>query len=412
MAAPLVNVYVAFDKGLTEEANPSTDYTKISTANPLREFRTRRGRGHELDTIQAGTATFVLDNANGYLDPSNTASPYYASGKTKVLPGRHVFIEAIDPVTSTAHTLFTGYVEGWEQKYGRDGVDSFTVIRAADAFMVMARGRGDGSTLAEQRSDVRVELLWELALLNQTGGLSTDGKLVPERTYTADDNLLLAAQAIDKAEVGFFYASRTGTIVFDSRLTRVTDFAVNQGVFSDDIVADSGSFPYHSVDFSRDDNEIYNRATATLYPSGSVTTQNDSESQTDYGLRTYNEPNLMLTTSAEGNTWAEYAVDRFKQPLDRVRELVFFPQDHTALWAKILPMELGDLWTVKRRPKAGDTIEVEALVEQIVHTGRPGLWQTTVSWSTADNNQYWRLDNPAGDFADDSTLGSSTKLFY
>jgi hypothetical protein len=412
MTVPVVNVYVAFDKGLTEEASTSLDYTKISTANPLREFQTKRGRANELDTIQAGTATFILDNSNGYLDPSNTASPYYAAGATKVLPGRHVYIEAVDPVTSTAHTLFTGYVESWEQQYGLDGFDQVTLLRATDAFMVLARGRGDGSTLPAQRSDARIEALWDLALLAQTGGLSTDGKTVPARKYTDTDNLLLAAQAIDKAEVGFFYASRTGAIVFDSRLTRVVDFAVNQGVFSDDIVADSGSFPYHWVDFSRDDNEIYNRAAAALYPSGAIPTQNDSESQVDYGLRTYAESQLMLTTTNEGTTWAEYAVDRFKQPIDRVRELKFLPQDYAALWAKLLPMELGDLWTVKRRPKAGDTIELSALVERIVHRGRPGLWETTVSWSTANNNQYWVMDNAAGTYAAGSTLGSTTKLFY
>jgi len=414
MATPVVDVWVAFGKGFNESAAYPADFTKISTANVVRQFRVKRGRGHQLDTIQAGTASLVLDNANGYLDPSNSGSgsPYYTGGATNVKPGRHVVIEATDPETSTTYEIFRGFAESWEQKYGRDGVDQLVVLKAVDAFKVLGRGLGDGTVEAEEDSQTRIKHLWEQAGYPQVS-IASGGKTIPARTYGESDNLLLASQAVDKAEVGFFYVSRHGTISFLTRESRVTQFGKTEGTFSDDLVADGGAFPYHAVGFSRDDDEVFNRGTATLYNSATTaTTQNDATSQNDYGIRTYDEPELMLTSASEATSWAAYAVDRFADPEDRARVLTFFPQDYPALWAKILPMDLGELWTVKRRPKAGNTISVEVLTEQIIHEGRPGIWKTELALSSASGAQYWVLDDGAGTYAATSTLGSTTKLFY
>jgi len=415
MATPVVDVWVAFGKGFNESAAYPADFTKISTANNVRQFRVKRGRGHQLDTIQAGTASLVLDNANGYLDPSNTGSgsPYYTGGATNVKPGRHVVIEATDPETSTTYKIFRGFAESWEQKYGRDGVDQLVVLKAVDAFKVLARALGDGGVEAETTSRARVKNLWSQAGYPQAVVGWTDGKTVPARTYEESDNLLLAAQAIDKAEVGFFFVDRSGLFSFLTRESRVTQFGTKEGTFSDDLTADPTAFPYHAVDFSRDDDEVFNRGTATLYNSATTaTTQNDTTSQTDYGIRTYDEPELMLTSGSEATSWAAYAVDRFANPEDRARVLTFYPQDHPALWAKILPMDLGELWVVKRRPKAGNTITVNVLTEQIIHEGRPGIWRTELALSSAVGGSYWVLDDGAGTYAASSTLGSTTKLFY
>ena len=97
MGLATIAVEVAFGKGITETAGDS-DFTTISTANTVREFKVVRGRQQELATNQAGRAVVVCNNTNGKLDPSNTASgtPYYDGG-TKVLPGRHIRIKAKDP---------------------------------------------------------------------------------------------------------------------------------------------------------------------------------------------------------------------------------------------------------------------------------------------------------------------------
>lgn len=46
------------------------------TARTLQAWRSTRGRQYELDQVQAGTASTVLDNTDGALDPSNSGSVY------------------------------------------------------------------------------------------------------------------------------------------------------------------------------------------------------------------------------------------------------------------------------------------------------------------------------------------------
>lgn len=69
---------------------PSEAPTWTDISSYLRSFQTRRGRGDELDTFSAGTASFVLDNRDRRFDPVHTGSPYYPN----VLPMRRVRIRA------------------------------------------------------------------------------------------------------------------------------------------------------------------------------------------------------------------------------------------------------------------------------------------------------------------------------
>jgi hypothetical protein len=66
-----------------------------------------RGRQFELDKVQAGTLTLVLDNRDRRFDPDNAASPYYPN----VIPTRRVNVRAT--WNSITYDLYTGYVESW-----------------------------------------------------------------------------------------------------------------------------------------------------------------------------------------------------------------------------------------------------------------------------------------------------------
>ena len=145
MALATVTVEVAFAKGITETASDS-DFTTITTANPLREFQIVRGRQQELATTQAGRAIIVCNNTNGKLDPSNTGAgaPYYDGG-TNVIPLRHIRVKATDPSTSTTYVIFRGFVERWVQEYPKEK-DAITRIECVDAFKVLSLGYCDGSS--------------------------------------------------------------------------------------------------------------------------------------------------------------------------------------------------------------------------------------------------------------------------
>lgn len=80
-------------------------YVDISTR--LLSVSLQRGRQYELNSLQAGTADFVLRNDDGYLTPNNPQSPYT--------------IQAYTPIRLTGiwqgkiYPLFVGYMERWPE---------------------------------------------------------------------------------------------------------------------------------------------------------------------------------------------------------------------------------------------------------------------------------------------------------
>ena len=70
-AIPTLRFEVMLDGGLLDEPE-DVDYTDFS--DRVRGLRLKRGRSDQLGTFTAGTATLILDNSDGLLDPQNPSS--------------------------------------------------------------------------------------------------------------------------------------------------------------------------------------------------------------------------------------------------------------------------------------------------------------------------------------------------
>jgi hypothetical protein len=92
----------------------------------VKQLSTRRGRSHELNRVDAGTATLTLDNADRRFDPLNTVSPYAPN----VLPLRKCRLSMFDGVTT--YYLFTGYIERWPMPWQDGGLDSDMTVTLVD----------------------------------------------------------------------------------------------------------------------------------------------------------------------------------------------------------------------------------------------------------------------------------------
>lgn len=424
MALATVTIEVAFTKGITETAGDS-DFTTISTANPVRSFQIVRGRKMELDTNQAGRAVIVCSNSNGNLDPSNTGagSPYYVSGATNVIPMRHIRVKATDPSTSTAYVIFRGFVEKWVQEYPNDK-DQLVRIECVDAFKSLSLAACDGSSESEELSGLRIaNLLDQAEWVNggSAGAVSVagyrdidntaDNSTVPAKTYATTLDVLLQSQDIENAEIGSFFVSRSGVMTFKNRTNRIASFASIAGTFSDTSTS-GGRVKYHQLDFEMEDLDITNRISTEIASGASGTTQNDTDSQTRYGIRSKSETGLMLTGTSEANSWAQYQIGRLAEPANRVKSITLMPQDQDALWAVALQAELGNAYSVERTPADGHSISTTVICERIIHKGVGPRWTTIMEMSPADTAGYWTLDDGSGTYAAFSELGNTTRLFF
>ena len=423
MALATLTVEVAFTKGITETA-ADEDFTTISTANPVRSFQIVRGRKMELDTNQAGRAVIVCSNSNGKLDPSNTGSgsPYYVSGATNVIPMRHIRVKATDPSTSTAYIIFRGFVERWTQEYPNDK-DQVARIECVDAFKSLSLAACDGSSESQELSGSRIANLLDQASWPGDGAgdlefagyrdidNTADNSTVPAKTYGTSLDVLLQSQDIENAEIGSFFASRSGVMTFKNRTNRIASFASIAGTFSDTSTS-GGRVKYHQLDFEMEDLDITNRISTEIASGSAGTTQNDTDSQTRFGIRSKSETGLMLTGTSEANSWAQYQIGRLAEPANRVKSITLQPQDQDALWAVALQAELGNAYVVERTPADGHSISTTVICERIIHKGIGPRWTTVMEMSPADTAGYWTLDDGSGTYAAFSELGNTTRLFF
>lgn len=415
MSLATLTVEVAFTKGLTETAADG-DFTTISTDNPVVQFRITRGRGHELEVTQAGTATVICQNTNGYLDPSNESSPSpYYDGGNNVLPGRHLRIKAQDPETSTTYVVFRGFVERWVQKYPGE-TNQQTVIECADAFKALSLAFCDGSSESPEDSGTRIDNLLDQASWPSGAGyrdIDTSGnETVSAKTYATTTATMAACQDIETAEIGSFFVSRSGAMTFKNRTNRISEFATISATFSDTSTADS-RVKYYGLNFSFDDTRIFNVINTTLDDGSTTgTQQTDSTSQTRYGIRTKSQTGLMLTTAGEATSWAQYIIGRQSEPASRVKSITLRPDEQAGLWAVCLPAEVGNAYVVERTPAAGNEISHTVICERIQHTAMGANWVTTMQMSPADTAGYWVLDDGSGTYAAYSKLSETTRLFF
>lgn len=126
MALPQAKLEIAF--GVAATAEPTAGQW-IDVSDYLRAHEVNRGRQRELARIEAGTATFLLSNADRRFDPEHAAGPYYG----KILPNVHVRLSE----AGTGKALFRGFADTWTQSWPISK-DATVTLTATDAFKVLA----------------------------------------------------------------------------------------------------------------------------------------------------------------------------------------------------------------------------------------------------------------------------------
>ncbi len=382
------------------------DYPDVSweyVSADIMDVNIKRGRMHELDRIEAGTAILTLKNTTGNYWRYNTASPYYAIGGFHPLLRVHLSSE----YEGTTYHLFDGVVEsikpGWVDDRG--GTTSIMTVQCVDLFKAFTRLFVFGTlqtpvgTFPSQLSSARInavldEMGWPDTATSRsidTGKVTVQALTPPVGGTNAMEHLFDVA----KAEGGLIFIDGLGRVVFQNRDARIS--STSSATFSD--ASDSH---YVMPELYDDDTFIYNEA---RIKGTSIAEQvyYDSTAMTNQGERAWVVSDSQIKNDADAFEQAYLIVSRYSDSKLRCQNLLFMPSANVSdLFPKALGYEISTHIKLQLdntyNPLALGASGLEYHIEGIEHEyhADTNLWQT--KWQLWDVNQYriFRVDKTTG----------------
>lgn len=442
----------------------------------VRSFSINRGRRNDLERFSTGTAQIVLSNLDRRFDPSNTSSPYYNStlGVTGVVPAIPIVVRAT--WNGVIYPMFRGFIDSWAFDYSGVVGDATATISCSDAFKPLSNVIGGlpSATSITSTSNTTFDIAVTTPItssgsigpiggasiidetsstgsanvvnnVEQTPLIGTAGDLTGQRVKTildaiswpdnlrkidsgsnrlavqnASNSVLQMLQEVADTESGAIYVDADGTIIFDDRVSIVTETRsiVSQSTF--DTTTDSGK-QFANVELTYDDDLIYNIVRINLKSTtaaggdaitGTTVIVSNAESISLYGARTLALELPLPTTYSGDSTYgqakatdiATALVAQYANPELRPSTLTFKPLgDPYGLWKDMLSRKLRDRVTVKFNvPGGGSAIQTDAFIGSIRHEGSPNDWTTSFGLISAsffsnffilDNSTFGKLDN-------------------
>jgi len=379
-----------------------------------------RGRLDELGTIQAGTMTVLMDNADGRFSPLNTQSPYAPN----ILPRRAIRLSAI--WQGQTWPVFYGWIDAWTP-VDNSQIDSDMQISATDWFKWASRQLITATFPAQTEGDRIAAVL----ALTQTGNVPTAIDPGPELLLPATLVAVSPLQHIQDvlaAERGIFFQAPDGTLVYHNRHHRFTDpYMNNPQQFFQQVIGGGYAYgyaplPYESLEYTLDDRFIYNdvrvQATGTAEP---VAKAVDIPSQNVYGTNTLTISSPVMAAGQAGYL-AQWLLAAYKDCVPRVTSLTvdgdangISPAATPDLWTTMFTYGIGTMFTVSKEAPAAAGVERRVWIEGVRHTIRPRIGGHTVTWNLSDVLTYgpppWQLDqSPLGGISGGSN--ATTLLVY
>lgn len=281
----------------------------------------------------------------------------YTSSATSTYNMASSFVGTLDELALYANTALTSTQIANHYAIGKGTyLTGNTASQRLDSLLAMADWMSDGETFSTATSTVQ--------------GIDTQ-----------NDTLLSALKECETADQGRLFCDRSGLVKFishDSMATTST-FNTSQRTFGDG----SGELPYLDLEFTFNDQLIFNRAIASRLE-GATAVVNDTTSQGQYFIRTDSQSGLINDKDQAMTDIANVRLATYKQPQLRIDQMRFSPRRLTSMYAATITDDIGTRITVKRRPQGvGSVISKELIVEGISHDIGISSWETTYNLSPA-----------------------------
>jgi hypothetical protein len=358
----------------TDVLDGSTDFVDITEY--VTSVNINRGRATQLDPFNSGNCSIIADDkaAERRFDPLNTDSEWY-QGDLGIAPKRQVQVYGGSAGTAA---MFSGYLYDMNIDYAEPQLSS-AAITAVDALAQISQTTLTGFSPASELTSDRVntilnrsEVAWSTALRSIATGQATCGTVA----YEDATNALAALQAVQFAEDGRLFATRSGLIEFDARV----------GVSFGTAVASLGgtavdAIPILSLSNLYGAETVVNRASVQISGASVSSIANGTASQTEYGIKNFSLTDIPLATQAAGSALAENLVGRFSEPVVKFNEASVLVNMLTAAQQEqIAALEIGDILSVTRVFESGAplTVTQNVVVESIQHRLSPSRHEVNI----------------------------------
>ena len=405
VAMPTITTEIRFTAGASstgfELGTAILGYSTLGTAatwsdvsSDARRVSITRGKRRELDEYSAGSAVVTLSNTARTYDPNYAAGAYYG----QIKPGRWMRIKAT--YDSVEYELYQGVIRAWG--FGYQFPNEATATPRASDFLEDLNNATISTTTTAGLSGIGFG-----DILNSANVIPRDldaGQGTMQAVTLSNANALTALQTMDKSEGGgssALYCNTSNQVVFEDRQSLSTNTRSNtsQATFG------TSALPVDTFEIDYSSDLIKNDVSLTRI-GGSAQTATDSDSQDDYGIRSFSLTGLYNANDSDTANIAQLYIDSFKDAELRVRSITIHPRANNALMIQALTRQIRDRITISYDPPpGGTTVTEEVFISGVEHSINPEDFQTKfLLESTTGRSPYWTLDTGA--------LGTTTKLGF
>ena len=286
-----------------------------------------RGRPSVFSGFPAGQISIELNNHDRAFDPLFLDSPFYGN----IVPRREIRL------SFGTDRVFSGWIEDWDLNYLPDG-DSTVMATGFDAFYIIAGQTLDAFTPSVETADSRINTIlsrpgvdWPVDLRDLEVSTQNMGTQAIEDGTSAFTYL----QNIAQSEPGEVFVNKAGSVAFRNRDT----YPTSDGL----ITLGDGGISIDNLRVIYGAEQLFNEITISRKDGGTAIAS-DIASQSAYGIRAYNDSDLLVETDDQVAAIAVDYASRFSQPEYRIESTQVDVQKLSDLnKANVLGLELGDV---------------------------------------------------------------------